>query len=211
MNKKIFQLIDYYYPKGISYELSVEQKLFQVANRETKINKSRNSDTKEQLLVALRKIFSEYNVIDMVDEESCCYEFDILLKKNQPILDNDRQLIEKLGNTRYDIRIFFSCLGDYYYYFIDKTKYHPKIHTWEFTTKEIHYNVEIKNKLKEMENYFARLQYELLSNELVRLPVKEVETYYKEKNDVIVFDCLFTDLVTLDNNKKSIEGYLAEE
>lgn len=52
----------------------------------------------------------QYKVVDWIDEESCCYEFKILLHENQEILDDDIELIETLGGERNDLRIFLVYL-----------------------------------------------------------------------------------------------------
>lgn len=139
---------------------------------------------------------SHYAVIDWTDRDACCYEFKILLHKNQAILDDDTKLIKVLGGTRYDLRVFISVLEPYYYMFVEKTQYNEKTNKWTFETIK-NLTKEVRDIKKTINDYLYSKGYtKLLENE-VRMIVPDVKTDFKAINEVNVFDCLFTDLVDL--------------
>ena len=77
----------------------------------------------EIVLKKLSKIFNSYAVVDWTEEESFCYEYKILLHENQPILDDDIELMKALHGERNDLWVFVSILAPYYYIKAEKTQY----------------------------------------------------------------------------------------
>lgn len=83
--------------------------------RHLKYKALRDKRFKDRLENNLKEIFSRYEVVDWTDlREDTCYAYKILLHANRPILDDDRELMDALGNTRYDLRFYVSILERYY-------------------------------------------------------------------------------------------------
>jgi len=155
---------------------------------------------KKNLYKRFKKILKGYTIIDWTDEEACCLEFKVLLHKNIDILDDDILLIEKLNGERNDLHIFISVLEPYYYLLLQKTKYARDTQVWEFFTIkncDEYTNILNKNILNKIDKFMTQKKYYRLTDVEVLMPVPDVETCYKEINMVHVFDCLFTDLVTI--------------
>ena len=138
----------------------------------------------------------EYAVVDWTDEDACCYEFKILLHKNQNILDDDRTLIEVLGGVRYDLRVFISVLEPYYYMFLEETRYREADNQWLFRTIKLS-KQDVTKVIKEVDNCLLSKGYRKLSENDVKMVVPQIETELRELNEANIFDCLFTDVVNL--------------
>lgn len=151
---------------------------------------------KKELLEHIEKLADSYTVVDWTDNESCCYEFKILLHKNIPILDDDKILIKKLHGTRKDLRIFISVLQPCYYLFEEKTTYLEAEGKWNFTIINSH-SWEYQKLIQKINDYLSQNGYMELSDSEVQTLVPDVETHYKEAGKATIFDCLFTDLVSL--------------
>lgn len=151
---------------------------------------------KNEILKNIINIAKEYVVVDWTDNESCCYEFKILLHKNTDILDDDKKLMKYLEGERNDLRIFISVLEPYYYMFIEKTTYSEATDKWIFSIVKA-YNKDYAELLKKINGFLSKNGYGKLFEIDVLMPVPNIETEYKEINKVNVFDCLFTDLVNI--------------
>lgn len=163
--------------------------------RNKKIRDKYNSNHME-VFRCIENLFQNNAVIDWTDSESCCFEYKILLHKNTKILDDDKMLMKSLNGKRYDMRIFISILGPYYYEFVEETQYLESKNKWVFSTvKEYDKNMvrasEIINK------YLSEKEYIKLSDYEIKIIVPGIETELKSINCASVFDCLFTDLVTI--------------
>lgn len=187
--ENIFKYIYKYY-SAYCNSLNVEK---DIIRRERIINKGLYSP---QILKGIRDIFRGYTVVDWTDDESCCFEFKVLLHKNVDILDDDKILIKKLKGERHDLRIFISALAPYFYMFVEKTMYLETDNRWEFSTIE-KYDKEREELLIKTNNFLLEKGYYILKNADVLMLVPDIETEYKESGKVNVFDCLFTDLVTI--------------
>lgn len=182
-----------YYPSGLNKGNNQNNKKEQL--RQKKI-KNKNKLLQQEIFKNILDIAKGYAVVDWTEEESCCYEFKVLLHKNQLILDDDIELIRSLNGVRNDLRIFISILEPYYYLFIEEMKYVEEKEAWLFNKIEAR-DEKVKIMLKEINEYFSKNGYIRLSYHDVKRSVPNIETELKEFNKVIVFDCLFTDLVTI--------------
>lgn len=169
-------------------------------NNNFKINKRKNLQKKiknkdkifeKTILSDISNIFNNYVVIDWTEKNSCCYEYKILLHENQPILDDDIELIKFLNGIRYDLWIFVSILAKYYYITAEETKYFEE-DKWIFNNISIE-DDKIKKLLTKIDSYFFNKGYLKLSDEEIKIPVPFIETELKDYDNVTVFDCLFTD------------------
>ena len=145
----------------------------------------------EIVLKKLSKIFNSYAVVDWTEEESFCYEYKILLHENQPILDDDIELMKALHGERNDLWVFVSILAPYYYVKAEKTQY-CEGDKWLFNNLIIS-DDKIQKLLIEIDKYFLDMGFSKLSDEDIKIRVPFVATELKSYNEVTVFDCLFTD------------------
>ena len=195
---KILNQIYKYYPKNVSFN-SKEYQNSPEYQRQMQKRKTAYNDLKykQYLEKKLEKIFKGFAVRDWTDLESYnCYEYRILLHKNQEICDDDTDLIICLGNERSDIFLFISILEKYYYLTINKTKYTPLNKKWNFenTDEDTEY---FENEVKNLRNFLQDENYTELSGKTAKTIIDNIETELKEAGDTKVFDCLFTDLTAI--------------
>lgn len=194
---EIIKTISNFFPKGKKFDEAAyqESKEFQ---RLLELRQRHLDDPTfgRYLLQILHAVFQGYVVVDWTNLQAAnCYEYFILLHKDQPILDDDLQLIKALGGKRTDLRLFVSILAKYYYFFIEETSYDEKFNRWSFDsvnqiTTQIAENINCLRERMNLEGYIE------LSTEVINTPVKGIETELVPKNKVKVFHCLFTDLTT---------------
>ncbi len=193
ISESIFKEIYKYYPMN-SYDS--ESSILKKNNlRLNKIKNKKDSKQKE-ILRDIQNIVSGYEVIDWTDDESCCYEYKILLHKDKTILDDDKTLIKSLNGKRYDLRIFISILEPCYYEFIEVTQYLDAEDKWMFRRIK-DYDVNLMGIVEKIDNYLFEKGYIRLSDNIAKTVVPGIETELKMLNCASVFDCLFTDLVTI--------------
>lgn len=193
---EILKSIYLYFPKNIKfgskeYYSTIECKRFQKKVKQIKeinnpIHKFHFNNT-----------FQHYNIIDFTDyEEKKCWEIHILLHKNQDLLDDDILLLKELNGVRYDLYIYISVLEKYYFYFINITEFSFINKSYLF--KNI-YNIPngIRKELKLFRKSMKENGYSYILNSQVHSIVEGVETKYIEQGKVTIFNCIFTDMVTI--------------
>lgn len=191
---KALEVINLYYPLNLNYG-SVQYKKSLPYKRLLKLRLSHknNNEICNELYRNLCKVFEGYEVSNWTDLDSYnCYEFRILLHKNQPILDDDIKLIEELGGKRLDIHLFISILEKCYFYYINETTYDSITKKWSF--RNIYEFNGLYDILKDMDYIFDLNGYEKISYEVVNTIVSNIETELIEKGKVKVFNCMFTEL-----------------
>ena len=197
---KILETIYFYYPQNISYSdrkyhLSTQIKRLVRKRREH----SENGSYSYQINEILAQIFEDYEVIDWTDLESANdYEYRILLHQNQLILDDDILLINSLGGKRLDLFLFISILDNYYYFFINETILDNHTNKWVFKYIST-YSTEIKNVIDKMQAVLFQNGYIEITSELANTIIEDVETELKGKGKARIFDCLFTDLISISD------------
>ena len=145
----------------------------------------------------LRTIFKDYIVFDWTDLKNYnCYEYRILLHKNQPILDDDIKLITMLKNERLDLFIFISILEKYYYVQFNKTIYDLKTNKWIFKILD-KYPENLKMELDNLKKFFSSEGYIELTESIIKEKVNSVETELDETGESTVFSCIFTDVMKI--------------
>jgi hypothetical protein len=170
---------------------------------------AKKSFGKKQVLIAeISEVLDGYAVVDWEDEDACCYELTALLHKNQSILDNDIRLIEALGNTRYDLCIFISVIGPYFLSYVQRTEYCDG--QWDFLILD-RCPKEAENAVKRLERHFEEKEYEIISLDLARTIIPDIESRYKGLGDFTFFNGLFTDLNTIQNQKREAPPGLVSE
>lgn len=192
-----------YYPVSGEYETIDKAKI--------KLKQHKIKDKKfleEKIFQNIKNSVEGYTVANWTDNESCCYEFKILIHRNQELLDDDKILMKVLNGVRVDLRVFVSVLEPYFYMFVEETRYIEAEDKWKFTTMKI-YNEEIGELLNEICKCLFKMSYNQLTDSSALIRVPHLETALKETNKANVFDCLFTDLVTIEGgDEKSVASHL---
>jgi hypothetical protein len=199
MKREVLDAIYKYYPTGIEYSSSEYRTTEQYRNRQSRIREKltyRRNDNR--FAVELKSLFADYALVDWTAEDTCCYEYKFLLHKDQGILDDDIELIKELDGRRTDLRIFISALGPYYYYFVENTTFDSLSLKWEFTTIPAQ-SKKLREDLEKLRIYLEGLGYSALSTKEVKEVVANIETECRYRGEAIVFDCLFTDMVTVSD------------
>jgi hypothetical protein len=192
---KIYRDIYKYYPAHIQYDTEAYRNSEQSKRRYLKIDdKAKQEQAKNAILRGLYNAMPNYNIIDWTVEKSCCYELKVLLHENQPILDDDIKLIQVLGGLRNDLRIFISILEPFYFMFLETTQYDVNIQEWKFESNYLNRDNDIVSSYR---NYLNQ-GYELLEYKKVTTVVNDIATELKNIGEATVFDCMFTDLVSLE-------------
>ena len=195
---KILETIYFYYPKNISYDDPEYHSSAQIIRLTSKKKDYlENGLSSYKMTELLTRIFDKYEVINWTDfESSNGYEYRILLHQNQSILDDDILLINSLGKKRLDLFLFISILDNYYYFFVNETLLDNHTNKWEFRYVS-NYSTEIKSVIGEMQSVLSQNGYIEITNELANTIIEDVETELKGKGKARIFDCLFTDLISI--------------
>lgn len=194
----ILQTISMYLPKNIccdktEYKLSSEF-LSNIRKRE---EMKSNNLYAVHLYSSIKRIFNKFEVVNWTDIESFnCYEYRVLLHSNQSILDDDTELMKVLGGKRTDLFLFVSVLSKYYYFFVNETILDQISGEWKFK-KIFDYPEKIKGEIEDLQAFFDTEGYYKISNSIAHEVVEDVETELIEKGQVKVFNCLFTDLISI--------------
>lgn len=184
-----------YYPKNMKFSSKAYKSSIEYIRANEKRNNAKNDIRKiNYFFDNLKKIFKQYEVLNWINFDYCnCYEYIILLHKNQPILDDDTDLMEKLGGKRLDLHLYISVLEKYYYFSIEETELEFETNEWKFNTIP-NYPISIEKEVDKLNDFFAYENYYNLKFELVNEKVDNIETELKYKGETTVFDCIFTDL-----------------
>ena len=119
----------------------------------------------------------------------------VLLHENQPILDDDIELMSVLQGKRYNLEIFISRISPYYYAYTSEERYVDS--EWSFEIHPSDYILEVK--------YLRQLEKEMFLNGMKKLsrklahtsvPFVETELLPRDGKEVEIFNCLFSDMVT---------------
>lgn len=194
----IFEKIYKYYPRGVRFDSECYKLSKEYLLRLSKMEEARNDLLfGAQLTSNLNAIFKGYAVMDWTALDMYnCYEYRILLHKNQPILDDDTELIRALNNERIDLLLFISVLEKYYFFQTICSKYIPEMNEWKFSILDTP-PIGLRGNLNEMNEFFAKDHYESLDIDIAKVKITDVETELKSMGTASVFDCLFTDLISI--------------
>ncbi|MBS7529977.1 hypothetical protein IC619_005625 [Hazenella sp. IB182353] len=194
-SKRIKDIIYQYYPQNYNWGTDYINSLEYRKQLQVRKNMQENVERKGKITKLLAQIFKRFMVVDWSNiEEYNCYEFRILIHQDQPIWDDDIQLIKKLNGVRYDLMLFISILEKYYHFFFVETTFDErKKDTWSFRRffecpDHIVSLVDVMNTKLKKDGYCE------LSYKDVNEVVDDVETELLNRGEVKVFSCLFTDL-----------------
>ena len=188
IDKEILEVIYEYYPKKCKYSTIEYQN-----SREFKkyIQKIKYNSEYMNVYKELKHIFKQYYIKIWSANDEPGKHISVLFHKNHDILDDDVELIKKLGGKRLNLEIYISKLVKVYYIYMQETIY--KDGKWSFFNYDYNYYMEdsLKKKLNKTMQYLGYK--ELLKNDVNSI-VWDIETECHYTNEVKVFHCLFSDL-----------------
>lgn len=192
---KILKTIYYFFPHNCKWDKFVYKFRKESYYRKRNYRRAKNNQPYENELYAkLSKIFSYYAVTRWTDvEEYDCYQYKILLHRNQEVLDDDVELIGVLGGLKRELRIYFSTLDNFYYYYIRETQYDISMDHWIF--RNIFEIPSLLSKeVKCLNDFLESKCYYKVTDEQAQTVIPNIETEYFRGGTVRIFDCLFTQI-----------------
>jgi hypothetical protein len=196
----IIKIIELYYPENITfndpkYKSSLQYMRLLKTREKQLANQVRINEFQNQL----KKISSGYEVINWTDLKSNnCYEYRILLHKNQSSLDDDVELIKALNGKRQDLYLFTSILSSYYYFFVNETLYDEfASEQWKFR-RIFKFSQDIQSLIDNLQKFMEKEGFMEIKDEVAKENIENVETEFLEQGEVKIFNCLFTELITID-------------
>jgi hypothetical protein len=189
----LISIIYKYYPKGLRYGSNEYLNSQEYLNRISKYKSSVYLE--DDFYNMIKDNLKEYYVKSWTDmEDFKCFEYRILLHEQQPIMDDDVELIQSLGGERRDLFIFVSALTKKYFYFINISKYNS-LNKWTFSST---YESDI-SIISKIDNLFKERGYSSLDEQEISYKIDDVETEFCNIGEVDVFTCLFTDVTSITN------------
>ena len=131
---ELIKLIYTYYPQKCSY-LSIEYKnsIEHRKYNEVVKNKKCRIQLIDNCYSILKSVFCDYYITKWTNTEYPSVHFSVLLHKNQPILDDDDELLLALNCRRLDLEVYISLLGNYFYTYVIETRKCLPNHELEFS------------------------------------------------------------------------------
>ncbi|MRN52328.1 hypothetical protein [Paenibacillus monticola] len=161
----------------------------------------------EKIYQDIIEILKNYEVLNWSKvEEYPCYEFVILLHKNQLILDDDIDLMRSLNGVREDLLLYISYISNYYCYYIRETTYSEDIDQWSFKKIGLSEKPEIADLINKLNAYLEQMNYRMLSNDILSHKVPDVDLELIPYGEVTIFHCLFTDLLDFIIDSKELSS-----
>lgn len=196
--KKIISDVYKYYPRNLKWGTKeyIDSKEFQ--HQIACLEEAKSDMEHQKMLVEdIKKQLTNYNVVDWTEyDEFLCIELRILLNENVDILDDDIALIQSMNGHRKDLLVFISNLERYYCYDILDTYYNDYTEQWCF--KSGCGNDEKDDYIKKtIDNILQAYGYSLLGIDDVLQILPDIETEYKDEGKVTLFDCLFSQLISI--------------
>ena len=198
---ELLSLIYHYYPRRCSfgshkYETSDEySRYLNIVNDVT-----RRTKLKRKTFPIITKCADGYYVMLRKHSDYSNYpsiQYTVLLHKNQPVLDDDVDLILSLGGKRIDLELYFSLLGEYFYYYIIETVGGKDTLSWRFSVLT---NEQLSHQVRELIDTLCTkafsLGFRLLPRTLAHVVVPEIETELINSGEVTIFNCLFSGMDT---------------
>ena len=198
---ELLSLIYHYYPQKCSFSSHEYQASDEYSRYLSVINDdAKRTQINKRLFPSIVEYADGYAVMLREHSDNSNYpsiQYTILLHKNQPILDDDVDLLLALGGRRLDLEFYFSLLENYCYYYIIETVGREDIWSWKFSVLT---DEQLPQQEKELVNMLcskmSSFGFKLLNRKLAHKVVPEVETDLIPIGSVTVFNCLFTDMDT---------------
>ena len=196
--KKILDVIDKYYPKECAFTERTYQNSIEFKNYKKVIdNLILREEKDEKYYDLISSVFSEYYVKRWTNATYPSFQYSILLHKNQPILDDDIELMRKLNGKRLNLEIFISRISNYYYMYTSKDMFcNNNDKKWKFYSYDETYVLE-KKYIDYFDKEMKKMGMIKLNREMVHIKVPFIETELLPipNHDVEIFNCLFSDMV----------------
>lgn len=135
-------------------------------------------------------------VIDYTDDEgdACCVGYIVLLHPDQPLLDDDEELLEALHGTRYDLEIYCSMLSPFYYMECRRTTLTQLDDGKRLTfARAASPCPAVPKKVAET---LEEVGFSALSRPVILYPVPDLDVEFVPMGKTILFSCLFESLFT---------------
>lgn len=196
--KKILKIIGKYYPKECEfinqdYVNSREYKKYKGVIKNLTLFKQKEKEYYKMIC----SIFPQYYVKRWTNTSYACFQFSVLLHKNQPILDDDIELMDALAGKRYNLEIFISRISDYYYVYTSEYRYaKEQPENWMFNSHSATFIFE-KRYVKKLQKEMKKRGLNKLSKKMahIKVPFIATELLPSRGHDVEVFNCLFSDMI----------------
>lgn len=195
-----------FYPKNIpfngrQYKKSREYKDLLICRNNALLDEK----FRQYLKKKLENIFIDYVVSDFVDlNNDTSYRYHILMHKNQPILDDDINLIKSLDGIKYELIFVLSCLDNYCYYYIVENRFNFYLKKWNFRDKFKNRDfVEIENQflqsdeIRKFNNFLSENNYYFISDNFINLIIEDIETELCDFGETKIYSALFSDLLSI--------------
>lgn len=198
---ELLSLVYHYYPRECSFT-SREYKTASEYSRYLNIvnDIAKRTKMEKKLFPNIVECADGYCVMQREHSDYSNYpsvQYTVLLHKNYRILDDDVDLILSLDGKRFDLELYFSLLGDYYYYYITETVGGKDTSAWNFSVLA---DEQLPYQERELVNLLcakaSTLGFKLLDNSLAHMMVPEVETELVSSGNATFFNCIFTDMKT---------------
>ena len=195
---KILSIIQKYYPKECKfnskhYADSREYKKYKKVIKNTSMFCRKEKEYYDMVC----SIFPQYYVKRWTNTSYPCFQYSVLLHKNQPILDDDIELMDVLGGKRYNLEIFISRISDYYYVYTSEHIYDKEqTENWMFNSHSATFILN-KTHVKRLQKEMKKRGINKLSKKMahIKVPFIETELLPVQEHEVEVFNCLFSDMV----------------
>lgn len=196
--KRILKIIGKYYPKECKfisqdYANSQEYKKYKRVIENVDLFKQKEKEYYNMIC----SIFPQYYVKRWTNTTYPCFQFSVLLHKNQPILDDDIELMDALDGQRYNLEIFISRISDYYYVYTSEHLYDKEqVENWMFDSHSATFVLE-KKYVKKLQKEMKKRGVNKLSKKMahIKIPFIRTELLPRQGHDVEVFNCLFSDMI----------------
>lgn len=118
------------------------------------------------------------------------------MHKNQSILDDDVNLLRKLNGLRKDMVIYISSFSKYFFIMFQVTMIENDKYMFGqyYLPKR-----EDKTVFNTVESYFLKFEYERIPVDIAKTKIPNVSTEFKKIGEATIFDCLFNDITSLNN------------
>lgn len=149
-----------------------------------------------RLYEALKEALPGFEVIDYTDDEgdACCVGYIVLLHPDQPLLDDDEELLEALHGTRYDLEIYCSMLSPFYYMECRRTTLTQLDDGKRLTfARAASPCPAVPKKVAET---LEEVGFSALSRPVILHPVPDLDVEFVPMGKTILFSCLFESLFT---------------
>lgn len=202
----IINTIYKFYPKNIPYSDKRYKKSREYKNLLIcRNNALLDEKFRQYLKKKLENIFIDYAVSDFINlNNDTSYRYHILMHKNQPILDDDINLIKNLDGIKYELIFVLSYLDNYCYYYILETKFDFCFKKWSFRDKFNNRDfIEIENQffqsdeIRKINNFLSENNYSFISDDFINLIIKDIETELCDFGETKIYNALFSDLLSI--------------